>query len=90
VIVIGNASVVDYLLDLLNVNHPESSNWNPILVCHEYSIRLLKFPCNIRFIFILNESEITNMSANNPVPLHAYLYWWNDFRNENGWICWEN
>jgi hypothetical protein len=38
IIVVGNASIADYLLGLLSVVHPETKFWSPILACRRYPI----------------------------------------------------
>jgi hypothetical protein len=67
-VVTGNAVIADYILDLLNIDHPENENWSPVLLCHGYPIRLLKCPPSIRFVFILNDADL-KMDRENPVPI---------------------
>jgi hypothetical protein len=66
--VVGNASIAYYILDLLNVDHPENSNWSPILVCRGYPIRLMESPAHIHFIFILDCKDM-GQSRENPMPI---------------------
>jgi hypothetical protein len=67
-VVTGNASIADYSLDLLNIEHPENDKWSPVLVCRGYPIRLLTYPTLIRFIFILNDNDLRS-DHENPVPI---------------------
>jgi hypothetical protein len=65
IVVVGNSSIADYILELLNVTHPDTGGqWNPMLVSHGYPIRLRQRPGSVTFIFIINEDQLPGNQAN--------------------------
>ncbi|OHT13154.1 hypothetical protein TRFO_16819 [Tritrichomonas foetus] len=75
--VVGNAPFTDGILDLLNApqemkldfstNNTESVK--PLISRHGFSLRVNKYPSNIRFIFIMNEDELKSKNSTFPLPL---------------------
>jgi hypothetical protein len=67
--VIGNVVIADGMLDGLNVREFRDVTGSPTLVDKGYPLRLSSCARNMRFVFVLKESEVQDKNSFNPVPL---------------------
>ncbi|KAK8863691.1 hypothetical protein M9Y10_011381 [Tritrichomonas musculus] len=63
---IGNDPFSDYIIDILNVINQE--NQCPTAILQGFPVYLPSFPSNIKFVFIINNSDVYNDDLKNPVP----------------------